>query len=116
MKITIYRYPHPAEPGKWVYTGQTTNLKLRDRVHRRGKRNFGRRFQKTFPGVVLSAPDHVELDVADYLEANEEETIAIFRNHTWHGQGGMNITLPGSSDYKDAAKLGGVISFNSKLG
>src|SRR5258708_21051606 len=87
MKITIYRYPHPSDAGKWLYTGQAVNPARRDKEHRRGKEGFGRRFKKMFPGVELPQPDFQEVEVKDYLEANEEETIAIFRHHTWHGQG-----------------------------
>jgi hypothetical protein len=106
MKITIYRYPHPSDAGKWIYTGQTVNLAARDKQHRKGKEGFGRRFKKMFPNVELPQPDFQEIEVADYMEANEEETIAIFRNHTWYVQGGMNLTLPASDDYRNLSSLG----------
>ena len=38
---------------------------------------------------------------------NFEETIAIFRNHTWYAQGGTNLSIPSSHDYKQAASLAG---------
>lgn len=109
MKITIYKYPHPLEAGKWLYTGQTVNLTARDKRHHKATEGFGSRFKKMFPGVQLPKPDFQEVEVASHLEANFEETVAIFRNHTWYGQGGMNVTLPGSSDYKNLGRMGGVI-------
>jgi hypothetical protein len=109
MKIIIYRYHHPLENGKWLYTGQTTNLRRRDCEHRKGAEGFGRLFKKTFPDVELPKPDSCEIDVVDHLEANFEETVAIFRNHTWHGEGGWNFGLPGAADYKTAATAGGTI-------
>jgi hypothetical protein len=109
MKITIYRYPHPTEQGKWIYTGQTNNLVRRDRRHRNAKVGFGRRFKKAFLDMELPHPEFQEMEVQNHIEANEEETIAIFRNRTWHGQGGMNLTLPGSDDYKNFGKIGGQI-------
>lgn len=108
MKVTIYRYSHPTEFGKWLYTGQTTNLKGRDARHRKGNEGFGRRFKKLFPGLELPQPDFREVEVNDHIEANIEETIAIFVNRTWRGQGGMNLTLPGSTNYARVASLGGL--------
>lgn len=110
MKITIYRYPHPFEDDKWLYTGQTTNLKNRDVEHRKMRDGFGRLFKSTFPGVPLTLPDSHELEVESHLGANWEETVAIFRNHTWHAEGGMNRTLPGSQDYLNLAKIGGKVT------
>lgn len=107
MKIVIYRYPHPIKELTWLYTGQTSNLYDRDKRHRKAKTPFGRKFVALFPNVVLPQPESIEVDVASHVEANEEETIAIFRNHTWRGQGGMNVTLPGSTDYQYITKLAG---------
>jgi hypothetical protein len=120
MKIDIYRYPHPHIPGIWIYTGQSINVPRRDKNHRAGREGFGRRFKKYFPGVSLPQPEVCSLDVKDYIEANEEETIAMFCNRTWHGQGGMNLTLPGSSDYLTISKLGAAMggeeSFSKRAG
>jgi len=109
VKITIYRYPHPTEQGRWIYTGQTANIKHRDTEHRKGSRGFGLRFKKLFH-TELPQPNFQEIEVANQLEANEEETIAIFRNHTWHGQGGMNLSLPGSCDYKQIGLIGAIVA------
>ena len=107
MKVTIYRYPHPTDVGRWLYTGQTIDSITRDRHHRFGHTSFGRRFKSTFPNVELPQPEVIELEVSTFLDANEEETISIFKNRTWHGQGGMNLTLPGSIDYVNNGILGG---------
>jgi hypothetical protein len=104
---TLYRYPHPLDPARFIYVGQGPN---RDRDHRSGKQYFGRRFQKKFPGLELPQPIKEQIEVADHLELNELETIWMFRFHTWHGYpDGMNLTLPGADDYKRIARLGGLI-------
>ena len=100
---TLYRYPHPCDPTKFLYCGQGPK---RDAKHRSGKTPFGRRFKKMFPDVELPQPIREQVEVADQLELNELETIWMFRFHTWRGYpDGMNITLPGSIDYKVAGKL-----------
>jgi hypothetical protein len=93
----LYRYPHPNDPARFLYVGQG---RKRDRNHRSGKSSFGRRFKRDFPNVDLSQPIREEFEVGDHIELNELETIWMFRYHTWYGyDGGMNYSLPGSSDY-----------------
>lgn len=104
IKAIIYRYPHPTLQNVWIYVGQD-RTGLRDRQHRQGKTSFGRRFQKSFPGIELSQREEREVFVENQVELNEEETIDIFRYHTWVCQGGMNLVLPGSSDYENMAKV-----------
>lgn len=110
MKIFIYRYSNPSVLGNWIYTGQTKNLSRRDKRHRAGVVGFGARFKKQFPDSVLPVPDFYEVEVSDHLDANWEETVAIFSNHTWHGQGGMNLTIPGSGGYLEASRMGGLVT------
>ena len=99
----IYRYPHPTEVGKFLYVGQG---KKRDKDHRSGRSSFGRRFKRDFPGVELPQPIREVVEVENQLELNELETIWMFQYHTWRDyESGMNITLPGSQDYKNASKL-----------
>ena len=107
MKITIYRYAHPLKAGRWLYTGQTTNLRRRDNEHRKATEGFGRAFKRAFPNAELSKPDFQEFEVSNTSDANTEEIIAIFRNHTWHGQGGLNFGLPGAHDYRAMARAAG---------
>src|ERR1700676_2374815 len=94
----LYRYPHPYDATRFIYCGQGAK---RDVVHRRGTEGFGRRFKKAFLDVELPQPIREEVEVKDYLELNELETIWMFQYHTWRGyEGGMNLTFPGSDDYK----------------
>ena len=94
----LYRYPHPLLSGVWIYSGQG---KSRDKNHRSGRSSFGRRFRQRFPGVELPRPILEAVEVRSQLELNEEETIWMFRYHTWCGyEDGMNLTFPGSDDYK----------------
>ena len=105
MIVHLYRYPHPTLPDVWLYVGQGPN---RDQKHRSGMSSFGRRFKKRFPNVELPQPVRWEMEVSNALEKNEEETIAMFQYHTWWGyEGGMNVTLPGSADYKNMGTIGG---------
>lgn len=107
----LYVYPHPFEPGKYLYVGQGPK---RDSQHRRGKSSFGRRFYKAFLGVQLPEPKRWTVEVKDGFELNEEETIAMFRYHTWRGyDGGMNVTFPGSDDYKNWARIAGQMNVES---
>lgn len=102
---TLYRYPHPYDSSKFLYVGQGPK---RDKQHRLGKEGFGKRFKKSFPGVELPQPIREQVEVRDYLELNELETIWMFQYHTWRGyDGGMNLTFPGSDDYKYSSKMGG---------
>ena len=110
IRAFLYVYPHPHEPGKFLYVGQERTKGKRDKRHRRGTESFGRRFRMQFPGVELPQPIRREVIVPDFLTLNEEETIDMFRFHTWRGyKGGMNVTLPGSADYKIFGRLGGLI-------
>jgi hypothetical protein len=107
----LYRYAHPYKPTKFIYVGQTKHLFKRDSKHRSGKCSFGRRFKNRFPGVELPQPIVQKVEVKDWQELNELETIWMFQYHTWRGYlDGMNLTLPGSQDYKNAAHLGGVVT------
>jgi hypothetical protein len=105
----VYVYPHPHDPTKFLYVGQQTSVKTnRDRDHRSGRSHFGRRFKKRFPGVELPQPMNEYFEYAAPLELNEWETILMFKYKTWHGyEGGMNITIPGASDYKNIGTLSG---------
>ena len=104
MSISLYCYPHPATSDRWVYVGQTRHLKERDLRHRTGKSNFGRRFKLRFPGVALPEPQTIGI-LQTQDDANFSETVVMFKRHTWHGYGGMNITLPGSTDYERLGKI-----------
>ena len=54
----------------------------------------------------LPSPIREEVDVENQQELNELETIQMFQYHTWRGyRGGMNLTLPGSIDYKNVGIL-----------
>jgi len=108
----LYRYPHPFDLTKFLYCGQGLN---RDKKHRRGETSFGRRFRRDFPNTELTQPVREQVEIVDQLDLNELETIWMFRFHTWRGyDGGMNLTFPGSKDYKNVSSLGasvgGVIS------
>jgi peptidyl-tRNA hydrolase len=99
----LYRYPHPTEEGKFLYVGQGAK---RDSEHRRGKSSFGRRFKRDFPNVKLPQPIREGIEIKDYLELNELETIWMFQYHTWRGyEGGMNLTILGSADYTNLGIL-----------
>ena len=105
IEAIIYRYPHPIESGKYLYVGQDSRGK-RDREHRSGKTSFGRRFAKLFPGIILPIPETRMVCVENVVLLNLEETQDIFKYKTWHEQGGMNLCLPGSADYKQSGSLG----------
>lgn len=103
----LYRYPHPNDSTRFIYVGQGAK---RDKLHRQGVGSFGRRFRKLFPDIELPQPVREDVEVQNQLELNELETVWMFHYHTWHGyQGGMNIGLPGSSDYSMTGKMGGII-------
>jgi hypothetical protein len=105
MKGHLYRYPHPYSSDKFIYAGQGEK---RDNEHRGGRTSFGRRFEKLFPGIELPNPVRETIEVRDYLELNELEIIWMFQYHTWRGYpGGMNLTLPGSIDYRSMGLIGG---------
>lgn len=107
MTIHLYRYPHPTIPDRWIYVGQGAN---RDKRHRSGQSSFGRRFIKAFPDTPLPTPTRWTEPATNHLEANNAETAAMFKYHTWHGYlGGMNLTLPGSKDYEKMGHIGGSI-------
>lgn len=106
----LYRYSHPHDPSRFIYVGQGSK---RDSRHRLGRTSFGKRFKRSFPNEELPQPVKEIVEVRDQLELNELETIYMFRYHTWRGYGGMNITLPGSDDYKNMGLLGGQISKES---
>ncbi len=101
----LYRYPHPHDSTRFIYVGQGAK---RDQAHRSGKSSFGKRFKKLFPNAELPCPVREQAEVKNWLELNEEETIWMFRYHTWRGyQDGMNLIFPGSTDYKIMGKIGG---------
>jgi hypothetical protein len=103
----LYRYPHPHDPTRFIYVGQGPR---RDSEHRSGKEGFGKRFKKLFPADALPQPIREQVEVRDQLELNELETAWMFQYHTWCGyDGGMNLTFPGSADYKRLGMLGGSI-------
>ena len=107
MIVYLYRYPHPFIQDKWLYVGQGVD---RDKRHRSGKSSFGRRFRTRFPNTALPQPIRWEEAVNDYLDANCAEILAMFKYHTWRGYpNGMNLTLPGSHDYKNISKFGGIM-------
>ena len=110
IRAFLYVYPHPHDPGKFLYVGQERTEGKRDKLHRAGKTSFGRRFLRGFPGVELPQPIRREVLMLDTLVLNEEETIDMFRFHTWRGYpGGMNLLFPGSIDYQVMGKIGGPI-------
>src|SRR6202030_2967867 len=103
----LYRYPHPHDPTRFIYVGQGGN---RDWSHRSGKSSFGRRFRRDFPGTELPQPIREDVEVESYIELNELETIWMFRYHTWRGySGGLNLRFPGAKDYKELARMGGLV-------
>jgi hypothetical protein len=102
---TLYRYPHPHDSTRFIYVGQGPKRDLR---HRSGESSFGRRFKSLYPDVDLPQPIKEEIEVFSQLELNEEETIWMFRYHTWRGYpDGMNLTFPGSFDYKNMGLVQG---------
>ena len=104
MLGTLYRYPHPYDPTKFLYVGQGAN---RDKEHRQGKSSFGRRFKKNFPDVELPHPVSEEVEVIDGQHLNSMETAWMVLYHTLLREGGMNLLLPGSTDYKNLGHIGG---------
>lgn len=101
----LYRYPHPHDPKRFIYCGQGAK---RDVFHRLGFSSFGRRFKELFPNDTLPEPIKQEIEVYDHIQLNEEETIWMFQFHTWWGYAdGMNLTLPGSVDYKELGRITG---------
>lgn len=103
--VSLYRYPHPVLPDRWLYVGQGAD---RDKRHRSGKSSFGRRFKKLFPDALLPEPVRWIEPAADHLEANEAETVAMFRFRTWRGYpSGMNLTFPGSKNYVSMGCIAG---------
>lgn len=105
---TLYRYPHPIDPCKFIYSGQGST---RDNEHRQGRTSFGRRFKNKYPGISLPKPIKEEIKICDKEELNAIETIWMFRYHTWKGYpDGMNLTFPGTTDYKNMGKIGGTVT------
>ena len=110
IQAFIYVYPHPHEPGKYLYVGQENKEGKRDKDHRAGRTSFSRRFKRDFPGVDLPRPIRRQVSAPDSLTLNEEETIDMFRYHTWRGYlGGMNLIFPGSIDYEHLGRTYGHI-------
>lgn len=106
--ISLYRYPHPSVLGQWIYVGQTNNIIRRDGLHRYGKSSFGRRFIKLFPDTLLPKLEVFDGPFLDKQEADWAEIESMFKHHTWCGYpNGMNLTLPGSQNYKDMGSIGG---------
>jgi len=99
---TLYRYSHPSDPSTWLYVGQGVG---RDRAHRSGKSSFGRRFKRKFPNVELPQPTREQFEVSNSEELNALETFWIHCYKTWHEDGGMNLSLPGTSDYKNIGRM-----------
>jgi len=106
MQGTLYRYPHPTEPNKFLYVGQGAK---RDKDHRAGRSSFGRRFKRDFPCVELPQPILETVEVVDREHLNSMETAWMVLYATLSSVGGMNLTLPGSDDYRNLGKLGGPI-------
>lgn len=111
--VILYRYPHPFEQGRWVYVGQGAK---RDKDHRSGRTSFGLRFQRVFPNIPLPQPYHWCEPATTQMEANRAETDAINSHHTWLKEGGMNVASPGLEDYKESARLAGLITKAEGLG
>ena len=69
-----------------------------------GSEGFGRRFKVAFPSSPLPKPEFFGELLTNKDDANWAETVAIFKHHTWWGYpDGMNLTLPGSTDYERLA-------------
>src|ERR1700684_4172099 len=101
----LYRYPHPYDSTKFIYVGQGAR---RDKKHRAPFSSFGKRFKKKFPEIELPQPILEKIEVRDQIQLNEEETIWMFRYHTWVGYpDGMNITFPNTCDYKNLGRITG---------
>lgn len=95
---TLYRYPHPKDPSRFIYVGQGPN---RDKQHRFGFTSFGKRFKEIFPNTRMPEPIKEIVEILDHSELNDLETIWMFRYHTWRGYpNGMNLTFPNTIDYK----------------
>jgi hypothetical protein len=107
----LYRYPHPEDPTKFLYCGQGLR---RDKDHRSGKSSFGRRFKKLFPDIGLPQPIRSEVEVVDQENLNTMETAWMVLYQTLHLFGGMNLTLPGSDDYKNMGRLGSMVAHSVK--
>ena len=103
---TLYRYPHPTEAGRFLYVGQGAK---RDKHHRSGESSFGRRFKRDFPNVELLQPIKEEFGIIDQAHLNVMETCWMFQYKTWFKDGGYNLCMPGSSDYKNMGEIGGPI-------
>jgi hypothetical protein len=113
MLGTLYRYPHPYKSDAFIYVGQGPK---RDKSHRSALSSFGKRFRKEFPGIALPQPIREKIEVQDYLELNELETIWMFQYHTWYGyDGGMNLRLPEDKNYKNIAQMGGRVGGRKTL-
>jgi hypothetical protein len=109
---TLYRYLRPQDSTRFIYVGQGPK---RDNQHRSGRSSFGRRFKAVFPDVVLPQPIKEQIEISSQIELNEEEIIWMFRFHTWRGYpDGMNLTIPGSQDYKSIGRISGAV--NTKNG
>jgi len=104
----LYRYPHPDDVSRFIYCGQGAR---RDRDHRSAKSSFGRRFQKKFPGVELPQPIREVVEVVDQVHLNHLETAWMILYKTLHiFEDGMNLLLPGSTDYQNIGVMGGLVS------
>lgn len=107
---TLYRYPHPQDPTRFIYVGQVgdvKNLQRRERKHRSGNTSFGRRFKKMFFDLDLPRPVYEYVEVENCFDLNDLETVWMFRYHTWCGYPeGMNLTFPGSADYTKVGSMG----------
>jgi hypothetical protein len=100
----LYRYPHPFDSTRFIYVGQGAK---RDSEHRSGRTSFGRKFKIKYPNVSLPQPIRKDVEIENRFELNELETIWMFQYHTWRGyEDGMNVTFPGSLDYRVAGTLG----------
>ena len=99
----LYRYPHPFTQGRWLYVGQGAK---RDSAHRSGQSSFGRRFKRLSPNT--PQPVRWQETASTRLDANLAETVTMPSMVPEH-PGGMNLTLPGSQDYKNAGYMGGVV-------
>lgn len=105
MEKYIYRYPHPVEIERWVYVGQTVDIKSRDQKHRYGRTAFGRSFRTTFPEMTLPMPVICRVR-GTAEEINKAEEQAIEQYQTSAAAGGFNKTKPGSLDYRLISLLG----------
>lgn len=112
MKAFLYRYSHPYDSNRFIYCGQTQST-TRDKRHRKGYDGFGKRFKKKFPDIELPQPIIEEVNVVDHLELNWLEIEWMFRYHTWHAYpDGMNLSIPGSHDYKNIQAMAVAVRSN----